>query len=175
MDFEGIVNDFQERVIGLLHNANGNRRQRVLSLREIESVIRKSALDGWSTDNGGFVANRYGYPAVQTTALAVRRTDGAIALCVDVNSASKGTSVRPSCLRGIIPSLKNTDAIFNWADSAKSGHKIIVIPRDVYLAWLAATMLFSTEDSQREMAAQLFLVPKPAVMSDWAIRRVDIV
>ncbi len=74
---------------------NGRRRERTLTESDILRVIGECLADGRATTGGGTVANKYGYPAVQTVAVAEKQGKQVI-VSIGQNNASKGSAQRPN-------------------------------------------------------------------------------
>jgi uncharacterized protein (TIGR02996 family) len=83
-------------IFGNLEKANGKRRTRTLDESDVINTVIRATEKGWAWVNGGTVANAYGYPAVTTWILAVKKADGTIAVDAGEGSASKNRS--PVCV-----------------------------------------------------------------------------
>lgn len=92
-----------------LHAANGRRRERLLSAREIAQVLTEAMRDGYGYTTGGSVAKSYKYRASTTKAFAVANGPDYIALKTDDGDA-KGS---PVSFAG--PSQATRPSIDKWA------------------------------------------------------------
>lgn len=70
--------------------ANGRRRQRTLSRYNVERALIEALTTGSAYRNGGTVANKYGYPAVQTVLLVGVSPNGKISWQTHAANATKG-------------------------------------------------------------------------------------
>lgn len=107
----------------LLSLANGNRRVRTLDIRDIQRVLSRLPRrpGAFFTDSGGYVPGIYNYRSRTTVCLAVRRSDGRIALAIGTTGARYGHIQRPTWLASQIPVLAPNafETILLWADSAR--------------------------------------------------------
>lgn len=74
---------------------NGRRRTRLITVRDAVRVVLWMVRSpyGWESEDGGSVANAYGYTATRSIVLAVGRTDGTVELCYGEINAKKNTSL----------------------------------------------------------------------------------
>lgn len=75
-----------------LAKANGRRTTRRIHFDDVIAAIREAAVKGIAVASGERVANAYGYPAIRTLAVAVRRTDGTVRVAIGTADAKKGAS-----------------------------------------------------------------------------------
>jgi len=111
-------------IIEALKHINGRRRSRILTERDIEVIISEAIRDDYSFASGGEVANAYGYPAIQTTAIAALRSDGDIAFAVGTSNAKKGSCPRPATvpISRLRPDSEAVRAnVLAWADNPVGG------------------------------------------------------
>jgi len=123
-----------------LDRANGRRRTRTVSADAALLAVRGAVRNGRDWAAGDSVANAYKYPAVRTVALAVRQSDGGVALAVGTASASKGSAPKPrwADLRQV---RGESDAVAKaaraWADSQTAeqvlpdGGLLLLEPADI--------------------------------------------
>lgn len=111
-----------EDISHLLKLANGNRRLRTLELADVQRVLARLPRrpGAFFTDSGGYVPGVYNYRSWATVCLAVRRSDGRIALAIGTTGAKYGHVPRPRWLAKQLPVIAPNafESLLAWADSA---------------------------------------------------------
>lgn len=106
-----------EAIAAALFTANGNRRERTLTLADALSACWRARKNGFAWVGGGNVANAYKYPAQQTGFVVAVRSDGKLRFVAGVLSASKGASVTNQLVG--ITARGTRDDYRAWADAAE--------------------------------------------------------
>ena len=106
----------------ILKSANGKRRERILTLSQIQDVISTVPTEpgAFAAENAGQVASSYQGRSFTTTVLAVRRTDGKLAVAIGPNRGQQGSASRPYFLAAAVPNLRTNKFALAWADEARN-------------------------------------------------------
>jgi len=104
----------------LLKAANGRRRTRTLDRQQFDAIVAQvgSKAGAFAAENAGQVSSSYQGRSETTVVLAVRRTDGRLAVAIGSNHGKQGSASRPFWLAQAIRTTKSAPQVMAWADAA---------------------------------------------------------
>lgn len=105
------------QIEAMLSAANGRRRERTLTLGDVEDAIRRVLVNNlsWKAIGGGTVANAYKYPSQQTSCVIAVRSNGTIRIAIGIVSGNKGTSLTNGVMG--LTARATAEQFREWADA----------------------------------------------------------